>query len=82
MQPTITVTANGDRFDLEMIGADGLAIAQGYNWPLDVVAAKVADLAWRYHGAAIQAPPEVLAEMVRQSNAAAATQPVNERESL
>ena len=82
MQPTITVTANGDRYDLEMLGADGLAIAQGYNWPLSVVAAKVSDLACRYHGAVIQAPQVVLDEMVEQSNAAAAQVPEGERESL
>ena len=68
--PTITVTpAVGDRYDLEMIGSDGAAIAQGYRWPIDVVAAYVADLACRYHGAVIVAPAEVLAEMVEQSNA-------------
>jgi len=82
MQPTITVTANGDRYDMEMLGSDGLALAQGYRWPLGLVAIKVSDLAWRYHGAVIQAPQVVLDEMVEQSNAAAAQQPEGERKSL
>jgi len=66
MYPTITVTSSrGDRYDYEALDADGTAIGQGYNWPLDVVVAKVADLANRYHSAVIKAPAEVLDEMER-----------------